>query len=1339
MNTTRGSFLRRSIAASVATVTLAATLLALPTAAASAAEPTIPSPDGLSELTAAASCWEIKQLQPSAPSGVYWLATPAMGSAQQFYCDQTTNGGGWVLVGRGREGWSESNVGAGTTAEVQQNVTGPAAFTPKQLSTDVVEKLLNNEPVSSLSEGIRLRRATNTAGTTWQEVTFKLSSPRNTWTWQFFNEQRVSSYTIDGVTRTGGQTADFGSNNTTSRVRTITTSAEGWQYGWGFGSSSRGTPDAGSYIWAKDTATGYPRPFTQVFLRPRVMSSTFATIPDAGSAAKTNEKVVQSFTQATNWGVAGIGAGPMSTEGSNEVSAFAEVNGVVYVGGNFTTVQRSASGANQVSQSYLAAFNRDTGEWISSFRPTLDNQVKSLAALPGNRLAVGGNFTKVNGQDRAGLAVLDAASGNLDSAFTGTLVNRLTGGVTFVRSMDVQDGWLYVGGSFTHAIGGTATSEVYLRGGARLSVADGTPDPTWNPELNGTVMSLDASKLGDRAYFAGYFSTAHGVTADKAAAIQTDPAATVLTWNVVFSNRTNGRLGYQQAVLEVGDRVWLGGAEHSLMSYDRNSFAMLSSNIGKSYAGYQAGGDYQALATDGNAVYGSCHCFYSTYSGATKWSEVGTNWTSVDPIYSTGAWSATTGQIISHFNPRLSVARGAGAWALFVDSTGALWQGGDFTGSYRGPNARQWSGGFVRNIQNDATAPTIPSSLTASTTADGVALAWSGSTDDRGTVSYQVLRNNRVVATVTGTSTTLPAAPADTKYFVRAVDTAGNWSASTPAVKAGSTPLPPQGTNLITEGSTWSYSYTLDGPGNGWADRLFDDGAWASGAAPIGYGHSSLGTTLTTTGTKPLASFYRKDVSIADASKVASVTLTARVDDGVILYVNGVEVGRKNMAAGADGPNTYASAAVSATTALSTPYVVEVPGNLFRSGENVIAASVHSNYRSTPSHSFELKAVTNIGTQPEPEPEPADTNLVAEGSTWGYWYTVDGPGSGWADQNFNDSSWSTGAAPIGYGHSTLGTTLTASGTKPLASFYRKDVTVADASKVESVTLTARADDGVILYVNGTEVGRKNMAAGADGPYTYASAAPNATTAVNDPLVVTVPGNLFRTGENVIAASVHSNYRSTPSHSFELKAVTTFGTQPAAAAPAPEPAPEPVPAPEPAPAPAPAPAGTEVVLPAGSVWSYSFTNAETPADWLQPAFDSTTWATGATPIGWGHATLGTTLDTSQSPRPITSYYRTSVNLPTIDFASLKFTTRADDGIVVYVNGVEVMRQNIDASIVTPTTYANSAPNAATAVANPFVADIPASAFTQGVNVVAVEVHSNYRTTSSHSFDMSIAKN
>ena len=91
----------RSRAAVLAVLAIVAGLpLAFPAAAAD------PVRDGSIERLAAPSCWAIKQALPSSPDGPYWLQTPTLGAPQRFYCDMTTDGGGWVLLGRGRQGWT---------------------------------------------------------------------------------------------------------------------------------------------------------------------------------------------------------------------------------------------------------------------------------------------------------------------------------------------------------------------------------------------------------------------------------------------------------------------------------------------------------------------------------------------------------------------------------------------------------------------------------------------------------------------------------------------------------------------------------------------------------------------------------------------------------------------------------------------------------------------------------------------------------------------------------------------------------------------------------------------------------------------------------------------------------------------------------------------------------------------------------------------------------------------------------------------------------------------------------------------------------------------------------
>ena len=101
--------------------------------------------DGTTSETAGASCWGIKQQYPGSADGIYWLNTAALERPQQFWCDMTTDGGGWVLVGRGRDGWSFNPGGQGSPSTVRSAVDGPSAFAPAALSTETVSALPDKE------------------------------------------------------------------------------------------------------------------------------------------------------------------------------------------------------------------------------------------------------------------------------------------------------------------------------------------------------------------------------------------------------------------------------------------------------------------------------------------------------------------------------------------------------------------------------------------------------------------------------------------------------------------------------------------------------------------------------------------------------------------------------------------------------------------------------------------------------------------------------------------------------------------------------------------------------------------------------------------------------------------------------------------------------------------------------------------------------------------------------------------------------------------------------------------------------------------------------------------
>lgn len=939
-----GGWLPGAIGAAV--VLTASLVVAAPAAVGQA-----PAPLGLAADDAAASCWEIKQNRPLSANGVYWLQTPRLVAPEQFYCDMTTDGGGWVLIGRGREGWRDGYNGQGTPAQVRDVVTGTGAFTVRTLAASKVDGLLNGGRVDGLTDRIRVRRATNSTGTSWQEARFSMAN-RDRWVWTFGAEHRVGTFSFSNLTTTngsGGLTNNFGTNTSFNRINMQETEAQGWTRGWAFGSSTEGTNSASTYLWSHTSGLGYARPFSQVYLRPRLTQAnlTYPVIAAAGTAKQELSPLLQNGSEPQEWGVTGLANG-RDGELNTEVQAFAQVGNTVYVGGNFRYVQRGENPVpgDRVEQSYLAAFDLATGAWKPDFRPTFNDQIIDLKALPNGKLIAAGEFSEVNGTARPGIVALNPTTGQTDPGWAVQMENRILGGSkVIVRDMAVKDGWLYVGGAFTHLAGGSRTSPAYARSGARVSVTDGTPDGSWNPAFNGTVVSIDASANGERLYAAGYFTQSNGQPANRVAVVSTAPGASLVPGMkpAQFSSPTGAT--YQQAIKEVGNRVWLGGAQHMLFSHTRNDFTRLSGNITKS------GGDFQFIQEIGGLVYAGCHCNNWTYSEAYTWSNVGTDWTQADKIGFMGAWDPTTGAYQPDFNPNLTGRVGLGPWEAFEDSTGKGWFGGDFNRAQRTNGSWQWAGGFARYAPRDTTAPTTPTGLTSTAlTLTTSRLSWNASSDDRGARSYEVMRGNRVIAGTTDTELVVPTSATPTRYWVRAIDSAGNRSASTPAITVTApdeAPVAPF--NAIAMGAQWRWAFDFTDRGTAWREPGHDDSGWNLGPARIGF---NIGGEATVTplpapagSAQPVTAYFRRTFVLPEpAARYGTLTLNLVRDDGAVVYVNGVEAVRSNMPEGTITHQTGAASTVTGTWNAKQAHQYTVPASALVDGTNTIAVEVHQNH-----------------------------------------------------------------------------------------------------------------------------------------------------------------------------------------------------------------------------------------------------------------------------------------------------------------------------------------------------------------------------------------------------------
>ena len=159
---------------------------------------------------------------------------------------------------------------------------------------------------------------------------------------------------------------------------------------------------------------------------------------------------------------------------------------------------------------------------------------------------------------------------------------------------------------------------------------------------------------------------------------------------------------------------------------------------------------------------------------------------------------------------------------------------------------------------------------------------------------------------------------------------------------------------------------------------------------------------------------------------------------------------------------------------------------------------------------------------------------------------------------------------------------------------------------------------------------------------------------------------------------------------------------------------------------------------GSDWRYLDDNSE-QAGWRDLGFDDSTWSEGPAQLGYGDGDEDTVVSfgPDADSKHVTTWFRRTINIadPT-DFVGLSLGVVRDDGVVVYVNGQEVARDNLGAGTVLPNTLGLNAIGGADE-SNPLPFGAPASMLVAGDNVVAVEIHQANLDSSDISFDLELA--
>src|SRR4051794_37221059 len=111
------------------------------------------------------------------------------------------------------------------------------------------------------------------------------------------------------------------------------------------------------------------------------------------------------------------------------------------------------------------------------------------------------------------------------------------------------------------------------------------------------------------------------------------------------------------------------------------------------------------------------------------------------------------------------------------------------------------------------------------------------------------------------------------------------------------------------------------------------------------------------------------------------------------------------------------------------------------------------------------------------------------------------------------------------------------------------------------------------------------------------------------------------------------------------------------------------------------ASAVVLVPTNAVWKYLADGTDQGTSWTTRAFNDTTWSSGAAQLGYGDGDEATVISfgPNATSRYITTYFRLIVNVPAgLSDSTLRLLR--DDGAVVYVNGVEVRRDNMPTGLI-----------------------------------------------------------
>ncbi|WP_035609755.1 CotH kinase family protein [Haloferula sp. BvORR071] len=198
-------------------------------------------------------------------------------------------------------------------------------------------------------------------------------------------------------------------------------------------------------------------------------------------------------------------------------------------------------------------------------------------------------------------------------------------------------------------------------------------------------------------------------------------------------------------------------------------------------------------------------------------------------------------------------------------------------------------------------------------------------------------------------------------------DLGGSWRSSGTAL---ATPV----TYIASQATGWKYkkgTAEASNPVEAWRATAYNDSAWLTGQAGIGYGDAGINTTLSDMRNAYNSVYFRKSFTVPADAIPKQLKLRVLLDDGCVIWINGSPVHKINVA---EGQLAYNYLAPQNHEAVWEEVTLNNTDAYLLGGTNVIA--VHAFNTSAGSSDFSMDLELKSGGSSGSAPTPGAANTV---------------------------------------------------------------------------------------------------------------------------------------------------------------------------------------------------------------------------------------------------------------------------------------------------------------------------------------------------------------------------